>query len=355
MGYTLNIPRYTSKDFPIMIGSMIPMTVLINYFLWDREYWNDPGILIPATLVTLLSLCLAYVFFGMVAISLRQRFPHEKQSTKRLTISIFLFILMSGIYLSLLLRTYDNFTFLGYNFREADFPKAFAILVVMNIFLTFLNEGVSRFENYKVTIRETEQLKKEYMQSQLLGLKSQLNPHFLFNSLNTLSSLIHEDAETAEEFLDHMSKVYRYLLRNNDEQLVTLATEFNFIESYYYLLKARHCDAIHLHLDADIDLDDYLIPPLTLQMIMESAINQNTLSKENPLNIQIAAVKKCLVITNSIQPKINMTETPDLALENISNKMKLLCQRDIVIETKLDCCLRIIKIPLIAQKDLALA
>ena len=141
------------------------MTVLINYFLWDSEYWNDPGILIPATLVTLLSLCLAYVFFGMVAISLRQRFPQEKQSTKRLTISIVLFILMSGVYLSLLLRIYDYFAFLGYNFREADFPKAFAILVVMNIFLTFLNEGVSRFENYRVTIRETEQLKKEYMQS----------------------------------------------------------------------------------------------------------------------------------------------------------------------------------------------
>jgi two-component system, LytTR family, sensor kinase len=355
MGFNLNIPRYTTKDVPIMIGSMLPMTVLINYFLWDTEYWNDPGILIPATLVTLLSLCLAYVFFGMVAISLRQRFPHEKQSFKRLAISIILFILMSGVYLSLLLRTYDALTFLGYNFREADFPKAFAILVVMNIFLTFLNEGVSRFENYRVTIRETEQLKKEYMQSQLLGLKSQLNPHFLFNSLNTLSSLIHEDAETAEEFLDHMSKVYRYLLRNNDEQLVTLGTEFNFIESYFYLLKARHCDGIHLHLDADLELDEYLIPPLTLQMIIESAINQNTLCKENPLNIHIAAVKKCLVITNSIQPKINMNDAPDLALENISNKMKLLCQRDISIETKLDCCERIIKIPLIAQKDLALA
>src|SRR5688500_10996003 len=116
MGYNLNIPAYTSKDFPIMIGSMLPMTVLINYFLWDTEYWNDPGILIPATLVTLLSLCLAYVFFGMVAISLRSRFPRESQSARRLTISIFLFILMSGVYISLLLRTYDSLNFLGYTF-----------------------------------------------------------------------------------------------------------------------------------------------------------------------------------------------------------------------------------------------
>jgi two-component system, LytTR family, sensor kinase len=352
MGFNLNIPTYTSKDIPIMFGSMIPMTVLINYFLWDNEYWNHAGILFPATIVTLFSLCLAYIFFGMVAISLRQRFPHEKQSFKRLCLSILLFILMSGVYLSLLLRAYDYFHFLGYNFREVDFPKAFAILVVMNIFLTFLNEGVSRFENYRVTIRQTEQLKKEYMQSQLLGLKSQLNPHFLFNSLNTLSSLIHEDAEIAEEFLDHMSKVYRYLLRNNDEQLVSLSTEISFIQSYFFILKSRHSEGIFLKIDAELEMDDYLIPPLTLQMIMESAVNQNSLSKANPLVINIHAVKKCLVITNTIQPKINKEEGPDLALENISKKMKLLCDRDISIEIKIDCCQRIIKIPLIAQKDL---
>src|SRR5205085_5679631 len=137
--------------------------------------------------------------------------------------------LMSAVYVSLILRGYDYFNFFGYEYAEPDFIKCYTSIIVVNIFLTFLNEGVYRFEKYRATVTETEQLKKEYMQSQLLGLKSQMNPHFLFNSLNTLSSLIHEDAETAENFLDHMSKVYRYLLRNNDEQLVKLGTELNFI------------------------------------------------------------------------------------------------------------------------------
>src|SRR5436190_2132291 len=163
------------------------------------------------------------------------------------------------------------------------------LVTFLILILTFLNEGVAQFERYKTTLIETEQLKKEYLHSQLLGLKSQMNPHFLFNSLNTLSCLIQEDEEKAEDFLDHMSKVYRYLLRN-EEQLVSLETEVDMVRSYYFLLKKRHSDALTLEIAIPKSYLNSEIPPLTLQMIVENAVNQNSLTKNEPLIIKVKAV-----------------------------------------------------------------
>ena len=234
MDINVNIPKYTGKDFPIMVMTMLPMTLLMNYFLFGKTYFSDLSVFNWATLVTFLILCFAYFLYGLVAASLRARFPNDEESFKRLSICITIFIIMTGVYLSVVSRGYDLFHFMGYEYNESNFRKCFITFIVMNVFLTFVNEGVSRFDNYRNTVRETEQLKKEYMQSQLLGLKSQMNPHFLFNGLNTLSCLIQDDPEKAEDFLDHMSKVYRYLLRN-EEQLVDLQTEIGFIRSYFFL------------------------------------------------------------------------------------------------------------------------
>jgi two-component system, LytTR family, sensor kinase len=155
-----------------------------------------------------------------------------------------------------------------------------------------------------------------------------MNPHFLFNSLNTLSSLINEDAEQAEDFLDHMSKVYRYLLRNNEEQLVTLGTELGFIRSYYFLLKARHADGLHLEVDVEPELQQLMIPPLTLQMIMEHSLNNNAASRTAPLALSISASDGWLLVRHNVQPKINRDDNNEV-IENIRNKFRLLCQQEV--------------------------
>ena len=345
-----NIPKYTSKDFPIIVASMLPMTLLMNYFLFGSRYFYEIKVLGWATVVTFAVLCLAYFFYGLVAISLRARLPHDHELSKRLIITISIFVLMTGVYLSLVTRGYDLFHFLGYQYSEESFKKCFFTFVVMNVFLTFLNEGVSRFESYKTTLTETEQLKKEYMQSQLLGLKSQMNPHFLFNGLNTLSCLIQEDADKAEDFLDHMSKVYRYLLRNNEVQLVELQTELSFINSYYYLLKARHAESLKLSVEVSADHYKDLVPPLTLQMIFENAMAQNSACKDCPLFVSIYASDHTLIFKNTIQPKVNNQDSTDEGLENISNKFRLLCQKDVAIEET--SSERIITLPLIPNKEL---
>lgn len=333
-----------------MLATMLPMTLLMNYFLFGKPFLHNPKVFFWTTMVTFLLLCFAFLIFGLVAISLRARFPYDHQLRKRLIISITIFIIMTSVYLSIVCRLYDVFNFMGYQYDENSFVKCFATFVVMNVFLTFLNEGVSRFENYRKNLTETEQLKTEYMQSQLLGLKSQMNPHFLFNGLNSLSCLIQEDAEKAEDFLDHMSKVYRYLLRNNEEQLVDIQTEIGFIKSYYYLLKERYCDALNLKLYSSPGLHTGQVPPLTLQMIFENILNLNTVSKDMPLLIEIEITNNELIVKNTVQPKLNCTDCFDEGIENISNKFRLLCQKEIDIEeTAVE---RTIKLPLLPNKEL---
>jgi len=350
MPMNITVPKYTSKDFPIMVASMLPMTLVMNYFLFGSRYFTDLSVFLKATLVTFLILCFAFFMYGLVAISLRNRFPGDDELFKRLTICITIFVLMTGVYLSIVCRGYDLFHFAGYEYNEGNFSKCFVTFVVMNIFLTFLNEAVSRFEGYRKTVTETEQLKKEYMQSQLLGLKSQMNPHFLFNGLNTLSCLIQEDADKAEDFLDHMSKVYRYLLRTNEEQLVELQTEISFIQSYYFLLKARYGDGLQLSLDVSKKNYQDRIPPLTLQMIFENVLVLNEVSKNKPLHIEIKTVHHELIVSNTVQPKLNCTDCYDEAMENITNKFWLLCQKEVVIEET--ATERKIQLPLIPNKEL---
>lgn len=347
---SLTIPKFHTKDFTVLVSSMLPMSMLLNYFIYGNAYFSSAGQFMITTMVTFVYLGLGFLTYGFVAISLRNRFPEDHQLVKRLGICLAIFFLMSAMYISFLLLAYDYIHFYGYEYLENDFTKGYISLVTVNIFLTFLNEGIYRFEKFKLTITENEQLKKEYLQSQLLGLKSQMNPHFLFNSLNTLSSLIHENAEAAEEFLDHMSKVYRYLLRNNEEKLVSIETEVSFIKSYYFLLKARHDEGLELHISISEESRRQWIPPLTLQMIFENAMNQNTLSRSKPLKIWIRSRVNGLEIINTVQPKINSVSSNAEIEENINNKYRLLCGCEIdIVETDGH---RSIRLPVIMNKEL---
>lgn len=313
---------------------MTPLMLIMNSIMFGNRYFSEWEVFFPATLVTFSFLASSFMVYGLVAVLLRNRLPMESQMTRRLAICITIFIFMSAVLVSIVLRLYELFGFLDYTFEESHFKQIFIALVITNIFLTFFNEGVAKFEKYKATATETEQLKKEYMKSQLIGLKSQMNPHFLFNSLNTLSSLIHENEEEAEDFLDHMSKVYRYLLRSNEEQLVTLETELTFIKSYYYLLKARHGEGLLLQLDIPKEVQNHPIPPLTLQFILEHALNQNTIGKDKPLQVHMYINgPEELVIAYNVQPKRGtVDESSNTALENIANKFRLLCHKEVVIE-----------------------
>ena len=351
MNRTVHISAFAKKELPTALVILTLNSMLLSYLLFGNRYFQSLPVFAWASLATATAMGLAFLMYGFVVVSLRERFSEDHQLIRRLILSIAIVFLLSAVYLSLLLAFFDNIHFLGYSYYENDFGKTYVTSMLVNLFLIFLIEGIYGFRNYEFITKETELLKKEYVQSQLLSLKSQINPHFLFNGLNTLSSLIQEDADAAEEFLDHMSKVYRYLLRNNDEQLVSLGTELQFIRSYYYLLKARYGTGIDLNVQIGKQDHETLIPPLTLQMMMENILQENVIAKAKPLTITIRTENKYLIFENIVQPRVNSLMAEEDLLENISNKFRLLGEDALSIS--IENGVRTVMLPLITEKQIA--
>jgi two-component system LytT family sensor kinase len=343
----IKLPQYTSKDYFIMVWVMVPFTMVINTFVFGVKYYSQGGLFSLSTLITCVAACIDFILCGGVAVVMKKRFPADRQVPKRLTFMIGIFLILSGLFLYFLFSFYEWIDFYGYTFNESGFVWAYVSMGVLNIFLTFLHEGVSRFERWKMNLLETEQLKKTVKQSQLLGLKSQVNPHFLFNCLNSLSSLIGECPDDAEKFLNEMSKVYRYMLRNDDELLISLERELQFIKSYYALLKARYGEGIELNINVNEEDKQAMLPPLSLQVIIENAFSQNSMQKSAPLKIGIQSNNNgAIVIRNNVQRK-TVTDAFDYeaGLDNLVSKYRLLNQRKVEIRDSKNE--RTIQLPLI--------
>ena len=346
----IQLPQYSSKDYYVMLWVMLPLTILLNSILFGKLYYSNWEVFLLSTLISGTGACIDFILCSYVAVALKNRFPAEKQVPKRLTLMILTFLLLTGLFLYSLFRGYEAIHFYGYTFYEAGFIWSYIAMGLINIFITLLQEGIARYESWRANLDETDALKVSYRQSQLEGLKSQVNPHFLFNSLNSLSSLISEDEEAAEKFLDEMSKVYRYMLRNDDDQLVALKTELKFIDSYIYLLKARYGESLLLSIDVQKADHSLQIPPLTLQVIIENIVNQNAISRTNPLKIAIRSDKsRTLSIYNNVKPKV-VTEIMDheAGLDNLVNKYRLLNDSKVIIEESEKE--RIILLPLLNEK-----
>jgi LytS/YehU family sensor histidine kinase len=209
--------------------------------------------------------------------------------------------------------------------------EKFAMCMVVGLTFTYIAiilwEGNYFFRQWKESLREREKYEFLSLQGEFEGLKSQVNPHFLFNCFNTLSSLITEDKAQAEVFLNELSKVYRYLLRNNEDGMSTLKNEIQFIHSYFNLLKTRHGDAIELQLDIDKRYESYLLPSLSLQLLVENAVKHNSLSKNYPLTIEIfTTVGNKLLVNNNIRQRNLKAPSGKVGLKNIRSKYELLRQ-----------------------------
>jgi LytS/YehU family sensor histidine kinase len=198
----------------------------------------------------------------------------------------------------------------------------------VNLIFVTLYEVDYVMEQLKETTLEKESLKQQALQHEFDVLKNQVNPHFLFNCFNTLSSLISEDKEKAEAFLNELSKVYRYLLRNNEDGLSTLENEIKFIRSYYGLLKTRHGDALEMIMDIDKRYNPYLLPSLTLQLLVENVVKHNQLARQQPLVIEIfTTAGNKLVVNNNLQRRTVKVPSNRVGLENIKAKYELLNQK----------------------------
>jgi two-component system, LytTR family, sensor kinase len=309
------------------VAIMPLLCVLLNQLLFGRRQWHDADVwLLSFPVIYLEGLCSWYLHI-LVMHWLRVAFPGMRQTGLRLTLlGLSHLTLISLTYIALFLG-YDAVHFLGYSLQAPKLMVALYGGFGLTMVATSMWEAEYTFKQWKNSLTERDRLQQLTLQQEFETLKSQVNPHFLFNCFNTLSSLIAEDSNQAEVFLDELSKVYRYLLRNNEDGLSTLQTEIKFIQSYYQLLKTRHGDAVQLSVETDKRYDHYMLPSLTLQMLVENAVKHNVLSKSKPLVIDIFTTSgRKLVVSNNLQLRTRKVPSNKIGLENIKAKYDLLNQ-----------------------------
>ncbi len=183
---------------------------------------------------------------------------------------------------------------------------------------------------------ENEELRTESLRHQYESLKNQLNPHMLFNSLNTLQSLIRESQPKALDYTQELSQVLRYTLQSDDRPSVTLAEEMQFAEAYIYLMKMRYEENLQFRIEIDPGVEGLLLPPISVQLLIENAIKHNEISNRRPLTISIRTEGRTLLVCNPIQPKRLAGGGPGIGLDNLAKRYHLLWQAEIRISTEAD-------------------
>jgi two-component system, LytTR family, sensor kinase len=197
----------------------------------------------------------------------------------------------------------------------------------VNLFLNTINIIYFFMRQLRETQVEAEKLKKISLQARFQSLKDQVNPHFLFNNLNVLSTLVFKDQEMANEFIQQLSRVYRYVLQNQDKELIEVGEELAFIESYVYLLHTRFGENLTVCVDVPLPVRNYYTIPMAVQMLVENAIKHNVSSKSRPLKIDLFADEEgFLVVRNNLQRRTDLADplppehSTRIGLQNITKR-----------------------------------
>ncbi|WP_460559698.1 sensor histidine kinase [Ferruginibacter profundus] len=330
------LKRYSKKEPLVFVWVMLPYIIFLNLLMFGSCIFDSPGLFIKSFLYSGVFIFVIYFLFGLVATLIQKRFATAGELFRRIAIMLPVFYLMNCVAITALFYLHSKLQLLPCTPKTDMLLWSIIYACLMSTIITFINEGVANWEAWKASITETEKIKNVYQRSKVLGLKGQINPHFLFNCFNTLSGLIQEDETKAEIFLDEMTKVHRYLLRSDDELLVSLDMEIKFAGSYLYLAKERFGEAITFSISIEADALEKKLPPLSMQVILENIIYTNALSKTNPLSIVITSTDNNeLSIVNTMHEKtVVQNYGVDDGLNNLLKKYKILNAGNIIINEK---------------------
>ncbi|KAA0991944.1 sensor histidine kinase [Dyadobacter aurulentus] len=339
----MNEPAYTPNDRKMrMIG--IPLAgILIPAMISFEEFLK----LSPAFgMSVLFSTLITFVLWeGNRAIIIRmwRAFPDHSQTTRRVLYESGL-----GLLYVLVISVFLNETICKPYFHHDAFMITFRISIVPTVIVFLIYEAVYFFESWKMNVRKTESLMREGVQSQLEVLKNQLDPHFLFNSMNTLAALIDDENTDAQDYLERLSDVYRYVLVSRNKNTVTVEEEIAFVDAYVYLNKIRFRENLQVNKRLSDNTLKQHVTPLSLQMLIENAIKHNVASRENPLRITISDEDEdYLVVENNILEKTILEKSTRVGLQNIMNRYSLLSDKQVEVTRQKD--LFTVKIPLLGQ------
>lgn len=331
-------------------GCVCGLLFSILFFILFK--WVQTGDLFtPTTIFYGIVFFLNLIILGLLGYKIF-RYSLNKSSTqlkKKLIYSFILFVLVAFL-ISLSIVSLGNYVFyLIGGFETDDFirhlfyielPGAlrqFSIwILIVSVFLFYII--------WRKAIEREQQLQEENLKYRYRTLKTQINPHFLFNSLNVLSEIVYIDAKKADSYIQKLSGIYRYILDNEETDLIPLDKEIEFVRQYFNLQKERDENKIQLDINFE-NTDKFKIVPISLQILVENALKHNVISEENPLIIHINGDDKYISIFNKIQRKSTLSKSPGTGLSNLKERVKLITGKKVVINQENSQF--VVKLPLI--------
>jgi two-component system LytT family sensor kinase len=262
---------------------------------------------------------------------LNTKYPWIENARKRLIIQSVLSFVYTSITLFALMYLLHQLRFGDGRIINRKMIEIFPPAILFTLALLSVKIGSEFFNTLKDSLLEVEKYKSESANAQLQNLKNQLNPHFLFNNLSVLTSLVYKNQDKAAVFINELAKVYRYVLDTKNAELVPLQEELDFINHYIYLQKIRFEDSILFEIKIEKSLKSAYLLPMCLQMLVENTIQHNETSQANPLKVLIYTQNNSLIIENPILPRSNVTDSTKIGLKNIEQRYSFFTDEKVIV------------------------
>lgn len=338
----------------LILAAFPPVFGTVQYALGIGSHQEVNSLEQFFTSVILFSLSLTFsISYGcLIILKLLNHFlPWRGNIWKRALIETLLVLSYTALINILVLNIFSSLGFLyqGDSLGAKQYYTNIIFSSSLSLIVLSIYEGIGFFNQWKDSLNLAEKLKKEQAESQLANLQAQLDPHFMFNSLNVLSSLIRSDAVKAEKFLEDFAQIYRYMLVVNKEMVVTLEEELKFAQNYLALQQTRFGEKLQTKFSIDAASLKLYLPPLSLQEIISNALKHNSIEKDHPLTIQVYTKGEELWIENNLQKRSKPQESTGMGLKNISRRYEILSGKKPQFEI-IDNCY-IAKIPLLSLES----
>lgn len=339
------------KEIPrgIVVSLLIFLVLVIVNVFTGNEIHFDRDLLINFGYSMLYSTSI-YFANATLFIYLDSVFAAERFSKKRVLIG-FVASFFISITIVFLLRIFEDVLVEGLSLRDFFARESLAnylTAITITFIVTLAFHAFYFYKSYNEYKVKEQKVIAGTANAQFESLKNQIDPHFLFNSLNVLSSLIEENPKSAQRFTTSLSKIYRYVLEQKDKELVTLEEELTFAKTYMNLLAMRFENSISYELPTIIDNPDAKVVPLSLQLLLENTIKHNVVSEQKPLHIKIYLEDNYLIVENNLQKKEVLQDRKGVGIQNIVNRYGLISERKVLVEES-DASFKI-KIPILTKQ-----
>ena len=323
------------KEFirSLVFGAAIFMVLFTIALINGREEVMDYG-LVGNFLYTMLYSVVLYGGNAFIFYKFDKVYGRGRMTTKRLVFG-FLSSFSLSLLLIFLLRVFEDVVMEGETFAEfiADEDVSqYSVAIIITLVISFLVHAFHFYRRYQENRIKEQKIIAGTASAKFETLKNQIDPHFLFNSLNVLSSLIEENPDSAQKFTTSLSKVYRYVLEQRDKELVSVEEELSFAKTYMNLLKMRFENSVFFELPDRVSSPDARVVPLSLQLLLENTVKHNIVSQNKPLHIKIFEKDGYLVVQNGFQKKEVLQDRRGVGLQNIVSRYAILTNRKVQVE-----------------------